>query len=413
MNRLQISRQHSQYLARWLVCLSLGVLAGGLSCEAQAEVLTKGDLQAEIDGYAKRHRKAVVVARVLRPDGDLFVSAGEFEREGELQAPDENSVFAIASVTKTFTAGLLAVLASKNMLQLDDPASMYLPEKWRLPDEKRDAGTRQITLRELATHHSGLPVQPPTIAIFALSRLTPGNPYSQFNGDELAKTMKSLPLENAVGTKYVYSNLGTGLLGHALAGAAKEESYESALRKHVLEPLELNDTVIRVPEEMRVRVMPTFNSVGDRAPSWGFATLEACGGLRSTCHDLTRWVRFHWGEPGDPLNGVLATTLEPQFPQPVKPHSRELVMGLGWHLIALPEDPAPEKEAAPTAEPPEKPVVRRVAFHNGATTAGRSFIAFDAKKKVGVVLLANVPHSLDKIGMRLIKRLVDEHPAAE
>lgn len=420
---------------------TLWICSALTSISAFADELKVDEVQRLIDAYTRKHPTAVVAAKIIRPAGDLFVTSGEFIPEGvfppdksatersDKQKPndkparsaDEHSLFALASVTKTFTGVLLALLAEKQVLSLGDPASDYLPQAWKLPSEHQAGIERKISLVELATHSSGLPVQPPDIASFARQHQTENNPYSLYDHKALEQSLSGVKLSHPIGEKYLYSNLGMGLLGHALADATKAADFESALRTHLLDPLELHETRFHLTPEMQTRRVPTFNQQGIAAPTWSFATLEACGGLHSSIHDLTRWVKAHWPPPDDaekPLAGqksqsqqhasaeisaAFANSLKTHFPKQPDPLSTKLQMGLGWHLITI---PLPKNTTADNHKNEHRPRMKRIAFHAGATTASRSFVALDAEQRVGVILLANVPHSLDQIGIQMMQQLL-------
>jgi CubicO group peptidase (beta-lactamase class C family) len=98
----------------------------------------------------KRAFGIVVATRDARGKTRLY-HAGSSGREGLVL--DGNTVFEIGSITKTFTAALLAEMVARGEVQLDDPVAKYLPSKVKMPER----GGKQITLLDLATHSSGLP----------------------------------------------------------------------------------------------------------------------------------------------------------------------------------------------------------------------------------------------------------------
>jgi CubicO group peptidase (beta-lactamase class C family) len=324
---------------------------------------------------------------LIEPHGHRFQAFGQVARNGQSEPPGEDTLFEIGSITKTFTATLLAVLVTEGRVQLDDPANRYLKPEWRLPDD----GPRTITLAELATHTSGLPVQPPLIGLFALSKGTSINPYSKFDGPALADALKNLKLAHPIGEKYEYSNLGCGLLGHALVGATQSASFEELLRERVLRPLQLTDTAIALSADQSARLAQPHSTGGQPTPAWDFATLEACGGLRSTSRDMLRWVEAHLGRVETPLRPALQLTHQRRFPAEGSIENGKLAMGLGWHLIPIPNR------------------AERAVFHNGGTYGSRSFAAFVPAANVGVVILSNSGNSVDELGLTLLQRLLEHH----
>ena len=143
--------------------------------------------------------------RVSKPDGP---------------APDEDTLFEIGSITKVFNGILLADQVAAKNVALDDPLQKYLPSEVRVP--KGEA--REISLLDLVTHRSGLPRMP--------SNFRPKDvqdPYVDYGTDELYELFDDLELRAEPGEAYEYSNLATGLLGHALARANQVEDYAELL----------------------------------------------------------------------------------------------------------------------------------------------------------------------------------------
>jgi len=119
-----------------------------------------------------------------------------------------DDVFEIGSITKVFTASILADMVTRGEVRLDDPVAKYLPASAHIPSRNG----RQITLFDLATQSSGLPRMP--------SNLTPRdsmNPYADYTVQQMYAFLSGYQLPRDIGTSYEYSNLGVGLLGHALS----------------------------------------------------------------------------------------------------------------------------------------------------------------------------------------------------
>lgn len=128
---------------------------------------------------------------------------------GDARSVAANTLFEIGSVTKVFTALLLADMVHRKELQFDDPVDPYLPSGFRTPQRNG----RAITLADLATHTSGLPY-------FPFSPITTPNPLkalARFTESDLRSWLANLVLSRDPGAAWEYSNVGYGLLGLALA----------------------------------------------------------------------------------------------------------------------------------------------------------------------------------------------------
>ena len=104
-----------------------------------------------------------IVVGIIDINGPRYYSYGKASLSRG-QILDEHSVFEIGSITKVFTAIMLADMVSKNEVGLDDPIEQYLPDKVSVPSRNNV----HITLAHLATHTSGLPRMP--VVTFLLSR---------------------------------------------------------------------------------------------------------------------------------------------------------------------------------------------------------------------------------------------------
>ncbi|HKU36916.1 MAG TPA: serine hydrolase domain-containing protein [Polyangiales bacterium] len=124
-------------------------------------------VRAIVEPWLERHGRAAVMVAVVEPSGDRFFSFGSVDPSAAPQvAPDASSLFEIGSVTKVFTALLLAQMTLHGEVELDDPVRDYLPSTLRLPEW---AG-RPISLRDLVTHRSGLPYLPSDMPVMRRQR---------------------------------------------------------------------------------------------------------------------------------------------------------------------------------------------------------------------------------------------------
>jgi D-alanyl-D-alanine-carboxypeptidase/D-alanyl-D-alanine-endopeptidase len=316
------------------------------------------------------------------------IAVGVVSRDGQEQvttygpnagvAPfDGNTVFEIGSVTKTFTAAILADMAARNELTLDDPVVKHLPAGTKIPE--RDG--KQITLLDLATHTSGLPRLPAKMMI-----RDPGNPYASYTPAMMYEFLATYKLPRRIGERYEYSNLGFGLLGQALAHRAGTD-YESLVTERVLTPLGMLDTQIALSPEMRARLAPGHDGGGTVVGLWDLPTFAASGALRSTVNDMLRYVRASADSTSKPLGSVLATTHIRRRPTA----SRQMSIGLAWHRTTTP--------AGTT-----------IVWHSGGTGGYRSFAGYQERSGPGVVVLANSAVGVDDLGMHLLDASVPLGP---
>jgi CubicO group peptidase (beta-lactamase class C family) len=351
--------------------MRLLLLVAILSAPAQAEDW-KAVVEKPAGAIVKDRKYATVVVGVLDKDQEHVFSFGEWEGK----APDRDSIYEIGSITKVFTGILLADRVKAGVVKLDDPAQQHLPDGWTMP--RRD--DRDITLLHLATHTSGLPKMSNGFLAVAIAHLE--DPFAHFDEAALKKGLPETKLLCAIGARQEYSNVGVGLLGHALAHTSKAENYETLLSERVLKPLGLDDTAITLSGAQKMRVIPGHSSKGKRQLNWDFATCAACGALKSTVGDLLKFVKIN-ADPSGPLKDALE--MAHQNWRDIRPGDEEC--GLCWIRSVGGAKLLPR------------------IWHNGQTGGYHSFVGF-VPGRGGVVVLCNVTtFDVDKVGFAVLNKL--------
>ena len=328
-----------------------------------------GELKALLDNRTGEGRKAVgIVLGLVDATGERFVASGA-TAPGGTAAPDADTVFEIGSITKVFTSLVLADMAVKGEVKLDDPVAKLLPPGVLVPG--RDG--REITLLDLSNQVSGLPRLPGN-----LKPADAGDPYADYGPARLYEFLAGFKLSRAIGEKYDYSNLGVGLLGHALALKAGT-SYEETVRRRVLEPLGMNDTAIVLPDRLKARLAPGFDAALKPVENWAFDALAGAGALRSTARDMTKFLAAAMGLRDTRLRAAFAL-----MRQRVRPTGTpDLDIAMGWHVW--------------------KKYGTEIVWHNGGTGGYRSFAGFDPAKKTGVVVLCDTSFGVDDLGLHALE----------
>lgn len=318
----------------------------------------------------ERKQSVGIVVGIVEPEGRRLVAHGHFAAD-DLRPVDGDTVFEIGSVTKVFTALLLADMARRGEVELTDPVAKYLPEDVAVP--QRDG--KAITLADLASHTSGLPPMPDNLA-----PMNSANPYAEYSVERLYQFLSSHRLARDIGARWEYSNLGYGLLGHALARRAGGD-YETLVRDRILEPLGMGSTAITLSPTMKARLATGHNPALEAVPNWDLPTFAGAGALRSTASDLLTFLEMALGIKELPLAPALATTLATRRPTGMRDEN----VGLGWIITKSDDD--------------------EMIWHNGGTGGYRSFVGFLPKAKVGVVVLSNTFTEVgvvDYIGQQLL-----------
>lgn len=365
--------------------LALGgtmVLAGAAGCgslprapEASAathRLPADSAVRAMLRAFVDSGKTPGIVVGIFDAGRARFVSHGT-DGPPDPTAIDENTLFEIGSLTKVFTATVLADMVQRAEVRLDDPVAKHLPPRTRVPSR---AG-RQITLLDLATHASGLPRLPRNLAVRDFT-----NPYAEYTSDKLYAFLATYELPRAIGETFEYSNLGFGLLGHALTLGAGTD-YETLVRTRVLQPLGMLRTRIALTSADSASFASGHNALGAFVPAWTFASLAGAGALRSSAADMIRFLAANIRARADSsdrrgLAPAMRLTHEPR--RPVAPGTQ---IGLGWLSI-------------------NRPNGRTIFVHDGGTGGYRSFAAFDPARRVAVIVLSASLVDVGNIGLRLI-----------
>jgi D-alanyl-D-alanine-carboxypeptidase/D-alanyl-D-alanine-endopeptidase len=320
-----------------------GAQTVNLSNEAIRDILRRRiDVEKRATGMAvgivERGRRRVIL-HGKQDSGDARTVAG-------------NTLFEIGSLTKVFTALLMADMVHRKELQFDDPVDRYLPSGFRTPQRNG----RAITLADLATHTSGLPLFPPIT----------GNPLealARYTASDLRSWLAGLTLSRDPGAQWEYSNVGYGLLGLALANKAGT-TYDALLNRRIIGPLRLKDTALHPTGEATRRLAAGHDPKLAPIPPLDLGIFAPAGALRSTVENLLSFLSAVLPDSGSPLEAPAQLLLSIRRPVPAIGGDQ----ALGWDVVAG-TDPFVAKD--------------------GVTAGQAASIVLDAPKRIGVVVLSN------------------------
>jgi len=223
-------------------------------------------------------------------------SYGTVEKGKDIK-PNDHTIYEIASVTKSFTGILLAHALLEKKIGLDDKVVKYIPSLENLTYQ----GTA-VTIRNLTDHTSGLPKFvpiPPKDSSLVKYWISEGAISEQRFLDDLAGMKPGI----RPGTRFVYSNADTQLLGIILE-KAYNLSYAELLKKYITGPAKMNDTRIAVSEQDQYRFAKGYDSNGTPTPklTW-WDRIPAAASLKSTVADMLSYLQLNLNEK-DPAIGL-------------------------------------------------------------------------------------------------------------
>lgn len=317
----------------------------------------------------EERRGVGIVVGLISPKGRRIVAYGVTEAGGK-HPVDGKTLFEIGSITKTFTSLILQEMALRGQVSLDDPVSKYLPGKLSLPDRMG----RPITLRELATHTSGLPR-----TLLVASEPSLAGRLAGADEPRLYAFLAHYQSPGRLAPAWSYSNLGVGILGLALSHRAWTD-LPTLFRERVFGPLGMTSTVFGIPPagpEVAVGHDDSLRPI----PPFEVGTAEAAAGaIRSSANDMLSYLAAELGYRRTPLTAAMRAMLTKDY----GPGSPGFDQELGWMSL--------------------KVGGRRIFTHSGATLGQRAFVAFDPNYRDGVVVLSNAESQVggDDIGQWLI-----------
>ena len=334
-------------------------------------------------------KQAVGLAVVIANGDQVRIVMQGFQALDKAVPISADTLFEIGSITKTFTALLLADMVIKGELKLDDPVEKWLPQGLAVGLnglKLRDHTGAPIRLIDLATHRSGLPRLPDN-----MPNATRFDPYVDYREQQLLVYLKSREalVETDAGktTKkrdevYAYSNLGFGLLGYVLARAANMP-YDELLQKRMLTPLGLTSTYLNIPRGDRSRYSDGHyvenGTTLKQAKHWRFDVIAPAGALLMSAKDMGRYAQAASGAVDTPLKAAF-TLAQKRYGEGMGAKNPQ---GLGWILATLND--------------------RAIVNHDGGTGGFSSTLWVDPERKSAVAVLSNAARPVTDIGLHLLE----------
>jgi D-alanyl-D-alanine-carboxypeptidase/D-alanyl-D-alanine-endopeptidase len=349
---------------------------------------------AQLQSVLNKDLEEALKSGVLAPSTQAGVTIGVVDH-GQRQifsygVAKNDSIFEIGSITKTFTGLILSQMVEQGKVKFDDPVRELLPEG----TVAKPTGD-EITLLDLATQHSGLPRMPDNF-----NPADKNNPYADYTAADMYAFIKKQGVTKPAKTEFLYSNLGFGLLGQALADRAGT-AYPQLLQHQITTPLAMQDTVVTLSAEQQSRFIAGHDPHRQPAHAWDLVAFAGAGAIRSTAADMLTYLEANL-HPDKLPSTVTATpdgkTLAAALAQSHELHN-DAMSGLKIALAWL-YDPETENY-----------------WHNGATGGYSGYVVFNQKNDYAVVVLVNntVIRSgsiADQLGQHITERLTGK-PALE
>jgi D-alanyl-D-alanine-carboxypeptidase/D-alanyl-D-alanine-endopeptidase len=367
--------------------------------------LPKEDVDREIDPFIQNGTFVGVAVAVIDEGGYEVWGYGETRLNSSV-LPDENTVFEIGSVSKTFNGVLLADSILRGNMTLTAPVSLYLQEDRKVPSFEG----RNITPLDLATHTSGLPAVPDAFFEGADENISAGNAvaevyeniishYQSYPPEETYQWLGEVNLTGPIGSSWSYSNVGSAILGDAIS-RANNMAYRDLLKERITGPLGMNSTDTVMTPELTDRAATGYRNYGGplaEARKIEFSGFwDPSGGMYSTPRDMVRYTLAAMGACPSSISEAFNVS---EMPFAVREESPQLMFqGLQWDILPLPDG-------------------TEIVMKSGETNAYQTQLAFSRQHHKGIIIFTNTanvgegPHVVTTAVSLLMKMIPERSPA--
>jgi CubicO group peptidase (beta-lactamase class C family) len=272
----------------------------------------EANVQSSMDANAKSMLSDPTITSVsigILMDGKAYTSHyGELDA-GKGNAPNDETIYEIASVTKTMTGTLVAQAVMDGKFNLEDDIRKHLKDDY--PNFQYN--NTPITIKNLVTHTSRLPANAPGVSEALQKRdATTFHKVDQlmknYSKDLFFKQMKNAVLDTIPGVIQEYNNLAPNLIAHILENVY-QKSYDELLNEFIFEKSRMTSTKVRLTEIEKTRLANGYNGKGQVMPNMPTPLWGAEGGMKSTTTDLIKYMRLQL----DSTNTTITESHRPNF----------------------------------------------------------------------------------------------------
>jgi CubicO group peptidase (beta-lactamase class C family) len=330
-------------------------------------------LKMKVDAFIQLVREKLpeipgIAICVIKDDQPVFVRAyGMADREHSIKA-DENTLFYIASATKSFTALAAALLDKEGTLKLDDPFTNYasgIKFKQSFPEK--------ITVRNLLTHTSGLQNEPLSFRLAYTGQVDKKD-------IEYVFTNATIPVDSNYG-KYIYDNLGYNIYAILLQNML-QKNWQDLLQEKIFTPLKMNHITAYVSKALAQKwtiAYPYIYTPAGSTRSWlekNDNNMQSAGGIFASIKDIGTWLNMNMNNgklfgrqviPADIIQQCQAGYTKTRREGAPFPGDGEY--GLGWQIGRYKN--------------------HKVIYHHGSFPGYRAHLSFLPEKKIAVAVLIN------------------------
>jgi len=349
------------------VFLLLTFLAYTLICSAQTKIPTDNKLKTTLDSlvdqsvstFMKNSSRVGISIGIIKNGKQYLYNYGSTQKE-KPELPTGNTVYELASITKTFASTLLAKAVLENKVNLNDDIRKYLKEEY----PNLESNGTPITLLNLANLTSGLPNWMPDKDLFG--KANPDDiPYildsvhKKYSRQDLYRDLHNVKLQTIPGTVSRHCNTAAQLLGYIMEDVYNN-SYENLLKMYFKDPLKMKNTFLLKPGKTPSKMAKGYDGKGRIMPIIDWEDLQVAASITSSSSDMLKYMTFQLNEK----NAIVKLSHEPTFGK-----IEDSAVALNWKV--------------------KKTNNGRSISHTGGSLGFSSYMVFYPDLNSGIVLLSN------------------------
>lgn len=305
-------------------------------------------------------------------DGDsTYVESFGSKADDRRTKLERNDVFEIGSLSKLFTALLIDIAVSEDLIGLSDKLNDFIPFEYTNPRLK------DLSISKLLNHQSGLPKRPYG---FGEKQVDPQNPYQYYTKDDLLKSYAKYVPEEA---GFTYSHMNYALLEIVLENLYAK-SYAKIIKNKILDPLGMKETFVNYKEDRNVLTSGLDRS-GSIVSPWMFNSFAGSEGIKSTMSDMMIFMRVHLGLDLDPISQICSDNFNAKHTS----FNDKIVVSNGWQILKVSKK-------------------LNASMHTGTTSGHSAFIGITRETGTGVVILSNSTFGTKDLGL-LVLRMINHN----
>lgn len=357
------------------IFLIISCLAGTVKMDGQVlprDHYLYGEIQKIVryeTGIQKEKTPGYIVGIVS--DDSTYILPFGYREPDSVERLTPSDVFEVGSISKVFTATIVAQLVANGDLHWDYSINLLLPP------ECRNEAFQHITLSDLASHRSGFPKLPP---FFGLFQSDAEDPYATYPKSELCTFLQKFSKDSSVNA--VYSHLNYAIL-EIMLEYTLGISFEEIADQYLFNSMGMYESTF----SSGLPVTPGYHLSGKEAAPWNFSAFTASEGARTSLHDLLTFLKWNLSLTEGTPEGKMFVDLHTEIIE--SDLGDDLFMGHGWHIVH------PKKRLD-------------VFIHSGKTNGHHASIGFCKQTKTGVVVLSNSSAGTENLGY-LILRMINHN----